>query len=231
MTKNIIIQDNKSTILLTKNGHFSSSKRTKHIKNRYIMIKYKIGKGEIVIQYCPNGGIWAGINTKALQGILFYKMRGRLMGISEDYDDEIERRNTHLDLLPSQECDVNVSAKDLSVIKKSGAIVKVLAVVKSALTNATKKTQAAVAALLLTRTMARRTQGSSSHRRSVLGDKGKDLRTGGKGMRMDECGPNPHPPDLAGRQRLTNRQKYLFAARYVTVSGRQRLTNRQKYIC
>ena len=67
------------------------------------MIKDNIGKDEIVIQYCPTGGIWDNINTKALQGSLFYKMRGRLMGIGEDYDDDIERRNTHPDLLPSQE--------------------------------------------------------------------------------------------------------------------------------
>ena len=99
VTKNTLIQDNKSTILLAKNGRFSSSKRTKHIKNIYFMIKDNIGKGEIVIQYFPTGKRWADINTKALQGSMFYKMRGRLMGIGEDYDDEIERRNNHLDLL------------------------------------------------------------------------------------------------------------------------------------
>ena len=32
VTKSIIMQDNKSTILLAKNGRFSISKRTKHIK-------------------------------------------------------------------------------------------------------------------------------------------------------------------------------------------------------
>ena len=66
------------------------------------MIKYKIGNGEIVIHYCPNGGMWADIKTKALQGILFYKMQDRLMGIGEYYDDDIERLNTHPDLLPLQ---------------------------------------------------------------------------------------------------------------------------------
>ena len=63
--------------------------------------------------------MWANINTKALKGSLFYKMRGHLMGIGEDYDDEIERRNTHPDLLPSQECAVNVLVKDVSVLTKS----------------------------------------------------------------------------------------------------------------
>ena len=60
--------------------------------------------------------MWADIDTKALQGSLFYKMRGRQMGIGEDYDDEIERQNTQPYLLPSQECEINVSAKDASVL-------------------------------------------------------------------------------------------------------------------
>ena len=75
VTKNILMQDNKQTILMAKNGRFSCSKRTKHIKNRYFMIKDKIGKGEVIIQYFPTGDVLADINTKALQGILFYKMR------------------------------------------------------------------------------------------------------------------------------------------------------------
>ena len=56
--------------------------------------------------------MWANINTKALQGSLFYKMRRRLMGIGEDYDDDVERLNNHPDLLPSQECADNVSDED-----------------------------------------------------------------------------------------------------------------------
>ena len=95
------------------------------------MIKDRIGKGEIVIQYCPTGHIWVDINTKALQGILFYNVRDRLMGIGEDYDDDIERLNTHPDPLLLQECVDNVSAKDASVLAKARAIVKVLLVAKN----------------------------------------------------------------------------------------------------
>ena len=117
------------------------------------MIKDKIDKGEIVIQYFPTGDMWDDINTKALQGSLLYKMRGRMMGIGEYYDDDIDSLNTHPDLLPSQECSDNVSAKYASVLVKVGAIVKVIEVAQNALPNATRKTQATVAALLLTRTM------------------------------------------------------------------------------
>eukprot|EP00957_Ditylum_brightwellii_P051240 3884996-Ditylum_brightwellii.AAC.1 len=59
--KNILLQGNKSTILMANNG-------------RYFMIKDKIGQGEMIIQYCPTNDMWADIYTKALQGRLFYKM-------------------------------------------------------------------------------------------------------------------------------------------------------------
>ena len=60
------MQDNNSTVLMAKNGRFSCSKRTRHIKNRYFMIMDKIVKGDVIIQYCPTGDMWAYINTKAL---------------------------------------------------------------------------------------------------------------------------------------------------------------------
>ena len=62
------------------------------------MIKDKIGKGEVIIQYCPTGNIWADINTKYLKDSLFYNMRARLMGVDENYNDDIEKQNTHPDL-------------------------------------------------------------------------------------------------------------------------------------
>ena len=64
--KNVLMQDNKSTILMATNGRFSCTKRTKHIKNRYFMIMDKIERGEVIIQYFPTGDMWADINIKAL---------------------------------------------------------------------------------------------------------------------------------------------------------------------
>ena len=167
---------------MANNRKFSCSKRTKHIKNRYFMIKDIIGRGEIVIQYCPTEDMWADINTKALQGSLFYKMRARLMGVPENYDYNVERRNTHPDLLPkeAQECTISKEAQDL--LHKAGALHTLVAATKKSLPNATRKTQVAMAALLL-HSMTKQTNRSSSHRRSVLGDKGNALRTVGKGVR------------------------------------------------
>ena len=117
------------------------------------------------------------INTKALQGILFYKMRARLMGVDENYDNDIEKHNTHPDLLPqeSQACATTVSEETKKMLAKAAAFRKVIAVTQAGLTNATSKTQVAVAALVL-KTMARRTEKSSSHCRSVLGGKGNAIR-------------------------------------------------------
>ncbi len=44
---NIIFQDNKSTMLLERNGKASSSRRTKHINVRYFFITDRIAKGEV----------------------------------------------------------------------------------------------------------------------------------------------------------------------------------------
>ena len=42
---NILLQENKSTILLAKNGCLSSSAKTKHIKHRYFFVKDKMAIG------------------------------------------------------------------------------------------------------------------------------------------------------------------------------------------
>jgi hypothetical protein len=43
--QNIMYQDNKSTILLANNGRWSSSKRTKHIKSRYFLLRTRFSRG------------------------------------------------------------------------------------------------------------------------------------------------------------------------------------------
>eukprot|EP00957_Ditylum_brightwellii_P159553 12146116-Ditylum_brightwellii.AAC.1 len=44
--KSIIYQDNKSAILLEKNGKASNRKRTPHINIRYFFVKDKVESGE-----------------------------------------------------------------------------------------------------------------------------------------------------------------------------------------
>ena len=61
------------------------------------------------------------------------------------------------------------------MLAKAGAFCKVMAVTQAGLHNDTRKTQVAVAALVL-KTMARLIDKSSSHRRSVLGGKVNSIR-------------------------------------------------------
>ncbi len=70
----IIFQDNMSALSLEKNGRMSSSKRTKHIKAKYFLIKDYYNAGEIYLQYCPTGWMWADVLRKPLQGQLFRDM-------------------------------------------------------------------------------------------------------------------------------------------------------------
>ena len=80
----------------------------------------------------------------------------------------------------AQECAVSQEVKD--ALHKADAMHTLMAATRKSLRNTTRKTQAAVAALLL-QSMTKQTKRSSSHHRSVLGDKGNTLWTVGKGVR------------------------------------------------
>ena len=114
------------------------------------------------------------------------------MGIDENYHDDLEHENTHPTLLPQEAHECGVSDETKEVLRKAGAVRTLLAATKTGLPDVRRNTQAAVAALILMKVMARGTQESSSHRRSVLGDQGCALRTVGKGVYK---GPNPSPLD------------------------------------
>jgi len=78
---NILFQDNKSAMLLEKNGKASSSKRTKHINIRYFFITDQVNKGKVSLLWCPTGDMIGDFMTKPLQGALFWKFRDQIMGV------------------------------------------------------------------------------------------------------------------------------------------------------
>ena len=102
------MQDNQSTTLLAKNGTFSSSKKTKHIKHKFYLIKYKIAQGDVEVQYEPTFTMWCNILTKPKQGDIFQKFWEYLMNIPEDYNDEVEHLETNPLLI------TNKTSKELS---------------------------------------------------------------------------------------------------------------------
>ena len=100
---NLLYQDNKSTILLAKNGRMSAGKNSKHIKNRFFLIADKVAKDDVEIRHMGTKPMWADVNTKPVQGELFRTFRHHMMGVPIDYDDGVERRRTHPMLLPKVE--------------------------------------------------------------------------------------------------------------------------------
>ena len=78
---NILYQDNKSSILLEKNGKASSSKRTKHINIRFFFITDRVSTGELSVLWCSTLDMIADFATKPLQGALFRKFRDQIMGV------------------------------------------------------------------------------------------------------------------------------------------------------
>ena len=78
--KNILYQDNKSTILLENNGKRSSSKRTRAFNIRYFFLTDQIEKGNLSIEYCPTTEMIGDYMSKPLQGKLFQKFKKQIMG-------------------------------------------------------------------------------------------------------------------------------------------------------
>jgi hypothetical protein len=80
VTENIVFQDNKSAILLEKNGKRSSSKRTRALNIRYFFITDQVEKGTLSVEYCPTGDMVGDFFTKPLQGEVFRKFKAAIMG-------------------------------------------------------------------------------------------------------------------------------------------------------
>jgi hypothetical protein len=81
VSDNVIFQDNKSAMLLERNGKVSSGKRTKHINVRYFFITDRISKGEVRVEWGPTKEMVADFMTKPLQGSAFKKFRDLIMGL------------------------------------------------------------------------------------------------------------------------------------------------------
>jgi hypothetical protein len=130
----IVFQDNMSSLSLEKNGRVSSSKRTKHIKAKYFLIKDYYESGEIDLRYCATDVMWADVLTKPLQGQKFRDMRAFLQNCPRDYDDDVELRTDQLSqssmnqqvktVASSRECvgELANSVSDTSALKRKSAL-------------------------------------------------------------------------------------------------------------
>ncbi len=82
MTENLLLQDNKSSMLLERNGKASSGKRTWHINIRYFFITDRVNMKEVEIKWCPTKGMVADFMTKPLQGSHCRRFRDLIMGMT-----------------------------------------------------------------------------------------------------------------------------------------------------
>ena len=83
VASNVLFQDNKSAILLEKNGKKSSSSRTHALNIRYFFVTDQVEKGNLTIEYCPTDEMLGDFMTKPLQGSKFSFFKSRLMGNDE----------------------------------------------------------------------------------------------------------------------------------------------------
>jgi len=89
----MLYQDNKSAILLEKNGRASSGKRTRHINIRYFFVKDRVDSKEIKIEHCPTEDMIADYFTKPLQGALFIKLRNLIMNVDPNPQEATDQRS------------------------------------------------------------------------------------------------------------------------------------------
>ena len=80
IVENLLLQDNRSSILMERNGRASSSKRTRHINIRYFFVCDRVNMKEISLHWCPTKEMIADFWTKPLQGSHFRKLRDYIMG-------------------------------------------------------------------------------------------------------------------------------------------------------
>ncbi len=80
VVENLLLQDNKSLILLERNGKASRGKRTRHINIHYFFITDQVNMEEVAIERCPTKKMVADFMTKPLQGSHFRNLRDYIMG-------------------------------------------------------------------------------------------------------------------------------------------------------
>ena len=78
--KNILYQDNKSAILLEKNGRKSAGKRSRALNVRYFFLTDQVDHGNLTINYCPTAMMIADFHSKPLQGAKFQQFRKDILG-------------------------------------------------------------------------------------------------------------------------------------------------------
>ena len=78
----------------------STGKASRHLRHRFFLVADKIEKGDVSVEHRGTKEMWEDDNTRPLQGAGFRLFRSKIMGVTENYDDEAERVRTDPRLLP-----------------------------------------------------------------------------------------------------------------------------------
>ena len=78
--ENILYQDNKSAIMLEKNGRKSAGKQSCALNVQYFFISDQVNQGNLNVQYCPMDEMIGDFMTKPLQGFKFQKFWKAILG-------------------------------------------------------------------------------------------------------------------------------------------------------
>lgn len=83
LSPTVIYQDNQGVLSLLAKGR-NMKQRTRHLNVRYFFFKDRITKGEIELKYLPTKEMVADIMTKPVSGALMSKLRGVLLGNTQE---------------------------------------------------------------------------------------------------------------------------------------------------
>ena len=78
--RNILYQDNKSSILLETNGRSSAGKRSRALNIRYFFVTDQVELGNVTVEYMPTDEMWGDFMSKSLQGEKFRKFQDLILG-------------------------------------------------------------------------------------------------------------------------------------------------------
>ena len=81
MAKNVLLQDNRSAMLLKENGRKSAGKRSRHLNIRFLFVTDQRAKGNISIEHCPTDPMKGDHMTKPLHGKKFAGFRQEIMNL------------------------------------------------------------------------------------------------------------------------------------------------------
>ena len=84
--KNVLLQDNTSTIKMLKGGKRVCGQRTRNIHVRYFYAHERVDDGTIMITYCPTREMVSDYLSKPLQGSLFRTHHNALLGMTAELD-------------------------------------------------------------------------------------------------------------------------------------------------